>query len=112
MVMHGGPGSGSHNLLHAVFRSAAVPHYSLRSTRVRQEHAQRERNPATALTDNTIRHLIDDASALRQELGVGGKMHVFGDSGGSTLPWLTPSRTRDGADPDPARRVFMPPRGR
>src|SRR5207302_602756 len=31
-----------------------------------------------ALTDNTSRHLIDDVSALLQELNINGKMHVFG----------------------------------
>ena len=38
-----------------------------------------------ALTDNTTRHLIDDVSALRHELNINGKMHVFGGSWGSTL---------------------------
>src|SRR5215471_11686258 len=38
-----------------------------------------------ALTDNTTRHLIDDVSALRHELKINGKMHVFGGSWGSTL---------------------------
>src|ERR1700740_2088548 len=30
-----------------------------------------------ALTDNTTQYLIDDVSALRQELNINGKMHVF-----------------------------------
>ena len=38
-----------------------------------------------ALTENTTRHLIDDMSALRHELNIAGKMHVFGGSWGSTL---------------------------
>src|ERR1700741_3558364 len=38
-----------------------------------------------ALTDNTTQHLIDDVSALRHELNINGKMHVFGGSWGSTL---------------------------
>jgi len=38
-----------------------------------------------ALTDNTTQHLIDDVSALRDELNINGKMHVFGGSWGSTL---------------------------
>ena len=39
-----------------------------------------------ALTDNTTQHLIDDVSALRHELNINGKMHVFGGSWGSDLP--------------------------
>jgi pimeloyl-ACP methyl ester carboxylesterase len=38
-----------------------------------------------ALTDNTTQRLIDDVSALRHELNINGKMHVFGGSWGSTL---------------------------
>jgi proline iminopeptidase len=38
-----------------------------------------------ALTDNTTQHLIDDVLALRHELNINGKMHVFGGSWGSTL---------------------------
>src|SRR5438067_12644689 len=38
-----------------------------------------------ALTDNTTQHLIDDVLALRHELNINSKMHVFGGSWGSTL---------------------------
>src|SRR5262249_2399244 len=38
-----------------------------------------------ALADNTTQHLIDDVSALRHELNIDSKMHVFGGSWGSTL---------------------------
>ena len=44
-----------------------------------------EDDATAALTDNTTRHLIDDVSALRHELNIDGKMHVFGGSWGSTL---------------------------
>lgn len=44
-----------------------------------------EDDATAALTDNTTRHLIDDISALRHELNIDGKMHVFGGSWGSTL---------------------------
>jgi proline iminopeptidase len=39
----------------------------------------------SALTDNTTQHLIDDVLALRHELSITAKMHVFGGSWGSTL---------------------------
>jgi len=44
-----------------------------------------EDDATPALTDNTTQHLIDDVSALRHELNINGKMHVFGGSWGSTL---------------------------
>jgi pimeloyl-ACP methyl ester carboxylesterase len=54
-----------------------------------------------ALIDNTTRHLIDDVSAVRRELNINGKMHVFGGSGGSTLALAisrAPRRSRAGRE--------------
>ncbi|MFO1243388.1 MAG: prolyl aminopeptidase [Rickettsiales bacterium] len=42
-------------------------------------------DPFPALQDNTTDHLISDVNQLRDELGINGKMHVFGGSWGSTL---------------------------
>jgi proline iminopeptidase len=65
-----------------------------------------------ALTDNTTRHLIDDVSALRDELNINGKIHVFGGSWGSTLALAYAiAHPTNGADPDPARRLFVPQGG-
>ncbi len=41
--------------------------------------------PEVALTHNTTDDLVEDIVKLRKELGVDGKMHVFGGSWGSTL---------------------------
>jgi proline iminopeptidase len=41
--------------------------------------------PEKALAHNTTDHLVADINALRDALGVTGKMHVFGGSWGSTL---------------------------
>lgn len=41
--------------------------------------------PEKALANNTTDHLVADINALRDALGVTGKMHVFGGSWGSTL---------------------------
>ena len=41
--------------------------------------------PEVALAHNTTDYLVDDINALREALGITGKMHVFGGSWGSTL---------------------------
>jgi proline iminopeptidase len=86
MVMHGGPGAGSH--------SSATRFFDPQRYRVilfdqrgcgKSSPSASEDDATAALTDNTTRHLIDDVSALRHELNIDGKMHVFGGSWGSTL---------------------------
>lgn len=42
-------------------------------------------DPKAGLADNDTAHLVEDIEKLRAELGVSGKMHVFGGSWGSTL---------------------------
>ncbi len=41
--------------------------------------------PDVALRNNDTDHLVEDIIKLRKELGIDGKMHVFGGSWGSTL---------------------------
>ena len=86
MVMHGGPGAGSH--------SSSIRFFDPQRYRVilfdqrgcgKSTPSASEDDPRAALTDNTTQHLIDDVSALRDELNIDGKMHVFGSSWGSTL---------------------------
>ena len=86
MVMHGGPGAGSH--------SSATRFFDPQRYRVilfdqrgcgKSTPSASEDDATAALTDNTTQHLIDDVSALRHELNINGKMHVFGGSWGSTL---------------------------
>jgi len=86
IVMHGGPGAGSH--------SSSARFFNPQRYRVilfdqrgcgRSTPSASDDDATSALTDNTTQHLIDDVSALRDELSINGKMHVFGGSWGSTL---------------------------
>jgi proline iminopeptidase len=85
MVMHGGPGAGSHISFTRFFDPQRYRIILFDQRGCGKSTPSASEDPAAALTDNTTRHLIDDISALRQELGIGGKMHVFGGSWGSTL---------------------------
>jgi proline iminopeptidase len=86
IVMHGGPGAGSH--------SSSIRFFDPQRYRVilfdqrgcgKSTPSASDDDATAALTDNTTQHLIDDVSALRHELNISGKMHVFGGSWGSTL---------------------------
>ena len=71
-----------------------------------------EHDETAALTDKTTRHLIDDVSALRHELNIDGKMHVFGGSWGSTLALAYAiAHPLNRANSDPARRLSVPRSG-
>src|SRR6201981_1558839 len=86
MVMHGGPGASRHSSATRVFdpQGYRVILFDQRGCGKSSPSAS-EDDATAALTDNTTRHLIDDVSALRHELNIDGKMHVFGGSWGSTL---------------------------
>ena len=86
MVMHGGPGAGSHSSSTRFFdpQRYRVILFDQRGCGKSTPSAS-EDDARAALTDNTTQHLIDDVSALRHELNINGKMHVFGSSWGSTL---------------------------
>ena len=86
IVMHGGPGAGSHSSF-ARFFDPQRYHVILFDQRGcgKSTPSAGEDDATPALTDNTTQHLIDDVSALRRELNISGKMHVLGGSWGSTL---------------------------
>ncbi len=87
IVMHGGPGAGSHSSFARFFNPQRyrVILFDQRGCGKSTPSASDD-DATSALTDNTTEHLIDDVSALRfHELGITGKMHVFGGSWGSTL---------------------------
>jgi proline iminopeptidase len=86
MVMHGGPGAGSYSSLARFFDTQRYRVILFDQRGCGKSTPSASDDDATAaLTDNTTTHLIDDVSALRHELNIEGKMHVFGGSWGSTL---------------------------
>jgi proline iminopeptidase len=86
MVMHGGPGAGSHSSFTRFFDAQRYRVILFDQRGCGKSTPSASDDDATAaLTDNTTQYLIDDVSALRDELNIDGKMHVFGGSWGSTL---------------------------
>ena len=86
IVMHGGPGAGSHSSSARFFNPQRYRVVLFDQRGCGKSAPSASDDDATpALTDNTTQHLIDDVSALRHELNINGKMHVFGGSWGSTL---------------------------
>jgi len=85
IVLHGGPGSGSHSSLARFFNPQRYRVILFDQRGCGKSTPSASDDPTAALTDNTTQHLIDDISALRHELNITGKMHVFGGSWGSTL---------------------------
>jgi proline iminopeptidase len=84
--MHGGPGAGSHSSSARFFNPQRYRVVLFDQRGCGKSTPSASDDDATpALTDNTTQHLIDDVSALRHELNINGKMHVFGGSWGSTL---------------------------
>jgi proline iminopeptidase len=100
MVMHGGPGAGSHTSSTRFFdpQRYRLILFDQRGCGKSTPRAS-EDDARAALTDNTTQHLIDDVSALRRELNINGKMHVFGGSWGSTLALAAAGRAGDGIRP-------------
>ena len=86
IVMHGGPGAGSHSSFARFFNPQRY-HVILFDQRGcgKSTPSASDDDATSALTDNTTQHLIDDVLALRHELSINGKMHVFGGSWGCTL---------------------------
>src|ERR1700751_577994 len=86
IVMDGGPGGGSHSSSARFFNPQRYRVVLFDQRGCGKSTPSASDDDATpALTDNTTQHLIDDVSALRHELNINGKMHVFGGSWGSTL---------------------------
>ena len=86
IVMHGGPGAGSHSSLARFFdpQRYRVILFDQRGCGKSTPNASDD-DATSALTNNTTQHLIDDVLALRHELNIKSRMHVFGGSWGSTL---------------------------
>ncbi len=83
LVVHGGPGSGSRPGPRRSFDPARyrIIQFDQRGCGRSRPHAA---DPATDLSLNTTRHLIDDMERLRAHLGVE-RWLIFGGSWGSTL---------------------------
>lgn len=86
MFLHGGPGGACAPVMSRFFDPARyrVILFDQRGCG-KSEPTVASAGPAIALTRNTTDHLVDDINALRDALGVTGRMHVFGGSWGSTL---------------------------
>jgi proline iminopeptidase len=86
MVLHGGPGGASAPVMARYFdpERYRIVLFDQRGCG-KSEPTVAADGPARALANNTTPHLIADINRLRAELGIGGRMHVFGGSWGSTL---------------------------
>jgi len=63
--------------------------------------------PQKALAHNTTDHLVADINALRDALGITGRMHVFGGSWGSTLALVYAIRNPDKVASLILRGIFL-----
>lgn len=86
MFLHGGPGGACAPPMSRFFDPARyrVILFDQRGCG-KSEPTVASAGPAVALANNTTDHLVADINALREALGITGKMHVFGGSWGSTL---------------------------
>ena len=86
MFLHGGPGGACAPVMARFFDPARyrVILFDQRGCG-KSEPTVAAAGPAVALIRNTTDHLVADIRALRDALGIAGRMHVFGGSWGSTL---------------------------
>ena len=86
MFLHGGPGGACAPVMSRFFdpERYRVILFDQRGCG-KSEPSVAVAGPKIALTHNTTDHLVADINALREALGIDGKMHVFGGSWGSTL---------------------------
>lgn len=86
MFLHGGPGGACAPVMSRFFDPARyrVILFDQRGCG-KSEPTVASAGPQVALANNTTDHLVNDINALREALGITGKMHVFGGSWGSTL---------------------------
>lgn len=86
LFVHGGPGGGTAGFMARYFDPARyrVVLFDQRGCG-KSTPSAKEDDAGPALTDNTTAHLIADIERLRAERGIGGRIHVFGGSWGSTL---------------------------
>lgn len=83
VVLHGGPGSGSHPDLARFFDPSAY-RITLFDQRGSGRSTPNAGDPSTDLATNTTHHLVADIERLREHLGIDSWV-VFGVSWGSTL---------------------------
>lgn len=86
MFLHGGPGGACAPVMSRFFDPSRyrVILFDQRGCG-KSEPTVASAGPQVALANNTTDHLVSDINALREALGITGKMHVFGGSWGSTL---------------------------
>jgi proline iminopeptidase len=86
MFLHGGPGGACAPVMSRFFDPSRyrVILFDQRGCG-KSEPTVASAGPQVALANNTTNHLVGDINALREALGITGKMHVFGGSWGSTL---------------------------
>lgn len=86
MFLHGGPGGACAPVMSRFFDPARyrVILFDQRGCG-KSEPTVAQAGPEVALVRNTTDQLVEDINLLREEVGVAGKMHVFGGSWGSTL---------------------------
>lgn len=79
MLLHGGPGSG------AMVRQEELFDHDRHRIIMFDQRGAGKSTPHASLEENTTNHLIEDINLIRQNLGIKGKMHLFGGSWGSSL---------------------------
>jgi proline iminopeptidase len=86
LFLHGGPGAGCHRYYAHFFNPERyrIVLFDQRGCGKSTPNAS-EDDARAALADNTTAHLIGDVVRLRRDLGIHGKMHIFGGSWGGTL---------------------------
>jgi proline iminopeptidase len=86
IFLHGGPGGGVQPILARFFNPERyrIVLFDQRGCGKSRPNAS-DHDAGPALADNTTGHSIADIQALRAQLGITGKAHVFGGSWGSTL---------------------------
>ncbi len=108
MFLHGGPGGACAPVMSRFFDPARyrVILFDQRGCGKSQPTVA-SAGPQVALTRNTTDHLVNDINALREALGVTGRMHVFGGSWGSTLALVYAIRHPDKVASLILRGIFL-----
>ena len=108
MFLHGGPGGACAPVMSRFFDPARyrVILFDQRGCGKSRPTVAAD-GPEKALAHNTTDHLVADINALREALGITGKMHVFGGSWGSTLALVYAIRNPDKVASLILRGIFL-----
>ena len=108
MFLHGGPGGACAPVMARFFDPARyrVILFDQRGCG-KSEPTVAQAGPAIALAHNTTDYLVADINALRDALGVTGRMHVFGGSWGSTLALVYAIRHPENVSSLILRGIFL-----